>query len=183
MSDSSSTGGSGVVELGPLYITDYELPEGEPTPLAPVGPEKHVAEETTEWLAVCSYPDSCMVGDKVVPFDSCALLDQQVLASPDVKARGNCVYRQGDMFKGVLGDAGAHVVSETSLGDGHVLILEGHNKVKVNNIPVACHDGPCMINTNAMGMGARRAGYSPRSAFPAHRPYRRGRAAVRGWSS
>ncbi|MDH0893369.1 MULTISPECIES: RHS repeat-associated core domain-containing protein [unclassified Pseudomonas] len=153
MSDSSSTGGSGVVELGPLYITDYELPEGEPTPLAPVGPEKHVAEETTEWLAVCSYPDSCMVGDKVVPFDSCALLDQQVLASPDVKARGNCVYRQGDMFKGVLGDAGAHVVSETSLGDGHVLILEGHNKVKVNNIPVACHDGPCMINTNAMGMG------------------------------
>ena len=50
MSDSSSTGGSGVVELGPLYITDYELPEGEPTPLAPVGPEKHVAEETTEWL-------------------------------------------------------------------------------------------------------------------------------------
>lgn len=150
---SDPAGGSAVIELGPLYITDYELPEGEPTPAAPVGPEKHIAEETTEWLAVCSYPDYCMVGDKTVPFDSCALLDQHVLASPDVKARGNCVYRQGDMFKGVLGDAGAHVVSETSLEDGHVLILEGHNKVKVNNIPVACHDGPCMINTNAMGMG------------------------------
>lgn len=150
---SDPAGGSAVIELGPLYITDYELPEWESTPGAPIGPEKHIAEETTEWLAVCSYLDYCMVGDKTVPFDSCASLDQQVLASPDVKARGNCVYRQGDMFKGVLGDAGAHVVSETSLGDGHVLILEGHNKVKVNNIPVACHDGPCMINTNAMGMG------------------------------
>jgi hypothetical protein len=53
----------------------------------------------------------------------------------------------------VQGNAGAHVVSGTSQGSGFVKIIEGHENVKVNRIPVARHDSLCMVNCNGAGAG------------------------------
>ncbi|MET3120344.1 hypothetical protein AAKU64_004596, partial [Undibacterium sp. GrIS 1.8] len=71
----------------------------------------------------------------------------------NVKAQSTPVYRKGDMIKGVQADAGKHIASGTSQGGGHVKILDGHNNVKVNNIPIARHDSNCMINCDANGNG------------------------------
>ena len=125
----------------------------EAAPTAKGGSERHAAHDSTEWKAVCSVPDFCWVGPVVVAFDSFALLDKPVLASSDVKARGTKVYRQGDIFSQVLADAGAHVVAGTSLGAGHVKLLEGHSNVKVNGLPLARHDSACLINCNGAGVG------------------------------
>lgn len=117
------------------------------------GSKRHVAHDSTEWKAVCSVPDFCWVGPVVVAFDSFATLDKPVLASSDVKARGTKVYRLGDIFNQVQADAGAHVIAGTSLGAGHVKLLEGHSNVKVNGLPLARHDSACLINCNAAGVG------------------------------
>jgi uncharacterized Zn-binding protein involved in type VI secretion len=118
------------------------------------GTSRHVAQQT-DWKAVCTAPDYCKVGNSIVGFDSWATLDNKMSASPDVKAQGAGmpVYRVGDLAKGVQADAGSHVVSGTSLGSGHVKILDGQDNVKVNGIPVARHDSRCLINCDAAGAG------------------------------
>ncbi|MGH8484568.1 MAG: hypothetical protein ACRESP_09250, partial [Pseudomonas sp.] len=117
------------------------------------GTKRHIAHDSTEWKAISSLPDFCRVGSVVVAFDSFATLDKPVLASSDVKARGSRVYRQGDLFQQVQANAGAHVISGTSLGSGYVKLLEGHDNVKVNGLPLARHDSACLINCNAAGVG------------------------------
>ena len=121
-------------------------------PAAPPGKTRHVAH-AEGWKAVTTQPDFCRVGKDIVAFDSCATLDKKHKASANVIARGTPVYRQGDMFKEVQGDAGQHIVAGTSQGSGYVKILDGHSSVKVNNIPVARHDSLCMVNCNAAGVG------------------------------
>ena len=116
------------------------------------GKVSHIAN-SEGWQAICTAPDFCKVGNAVVAFNSFATLDMQQTASPDVMARGTAVYRKGDMIKKVQGDAGKHIVSGTSLGSGHVKILDGHDNVKVNGIPVARHDSRCLINCDASGVG------------------------------
>ncbi|MBZ2207614.1 PAAR-like domain-containing protein [Massilia soli] len=116
------------------------------------GRVSHIAH-SAGWQAICTAPDFCKVGNAVVAFNSFATLDMQQAASPNVKARGTAVYRKGDMIKKVQGDAGKHIVSGTSLGSGHVKILDGHDNVKVNGIPVARHDSRCLINCDASGVG------------------------------
>ncbi|MDQ1816574.1 hypothetical protein RBA41_25060 [Massilia sp. CCM 9210] len=92
----------------------------------------------------------------MVAFNSFAQLDYKHAASPDVKARGTPVYRIGDLFKNTQANAGAHIMSGTSLSTGYVQILEGHSNVKVNGIPVARHDSGCRINCDSAGMGGAR---------------------------
>lgn len=116
------------------------------------GKTRHIAH-ADGWQAVCTAPDFCKVGKDIVAFNSFATLDTKVTASPNVKARGTTVYRKGDVIKNVKGDAGKHIVSGTSLGSGHVKILDGHENVKVNGIPVARHDSGCLINCDATGGG------------------------------
>lgn len=116
------------------------------------GKVSHIAH-AEGWQAICTAPDFCKVGNAVVAFNSFATLDQQQTASQNVKARGTPVYRKGDTIKKVQGDAGKHIVSGTSLGNGHVKILDGHDNVKVNGIPVARHDSRCLINCDASGAG------------------------------
>lgn len=116
------------------------------------GKSRHVAH-AEGWQAVCTSPDFCRVGKDIIAFNSFATLDTKVNASPNVKARGTAVYRKGDVIKNVKGDAGKHVVSGTSLGSGHVKILDGHESVKVNGIPAARHDSRCLINCDASGVG------------------------------
>jgi HNH/ENDO VII superfamily nuclease with conserved GHE residues len=122
-----------------------------PTPAAP-GKTRHVAH-AKGWRAVTTQPDLCKVGKDIVAFDSCATLDKKHKASPNVIAQSTPVYRKDDMFKEVQGDAGKHIVAGTSQGGGHVKILDGHDSVKVNNIPVARHDSKCMVNCDASGAG------------------------------
>jgi uncharacterized Zn-binding protein involved in type VI secretion len=116
------------------------------------GKARHIAH-AEGWQAVCTAPDFCKVGKDVVAFNSFATLDQKRTASPNVKARGTPIYRKGDVLQNVQADAGKHVVSGTSLGSGHVKILDGHTNVKVNGVPVARHDSRCLINCDASGVG------------------------------
>ena len=116
------------------------------------GKARHIAH-AEGWQAVCTAPDFCKVGKDVVAFNSFATLDQKRTASPNVKARGTPIYRKGDVLQNVQADAGKHVVSCTSLGSGHVKILDGHENVKVNGVPVARHDSRCLINCDASGVG------------------------------
>ncbi|MES2756160.1 MAG: hypothetical protein V4693_02210 [Pseudomonadota bacterium] len=128
---------------------------GKPKPQAKSGGQgkaRHIAH-AEGWQAVCTAPDFCRVGKDVVAFNSFATLDQQLTASQNVKARGTPIYRKGDVLQSVQADAGKHVVSGTSLGSGHVKILDGHANVKVNGAPVARHDSRCLINCDASGAG------------------------------
>src|SRR5450830_523674 len=99
------------------------------------------------WKAISVAPDICKVGNAMVAFNSHATLDN------NVKARGTAVYRIGDVIKVVQGDAGKHIVSGTSLGSGHVKILDGHDKIKVNGQAIARHDSRCLVNCDASGNG------------------------------
>ena len=105
------------------------------------------------WKAISVAPDICKVGNAMVAFNSHATLDNKVTASANVKARGTAVYRKGDVIKVVQGDAGKHIVSGTSLGSGHVKILDGHDKIKVNGQAIARHDSRCLVNCDASGNG------------------------------
>jgi uncharacterized Zn-binding protein involved in type VI secretion len=116
------------------------------------GKVRHMAH-AEGWQAICTAPDFCKVGKDVVAFNSFATLDKRHTASSNVKARGTTVYRKGDLIKNIQADAGKHVVSGTSLGSGYVKILDGHDNVKVNGIPVARHDSRCLINCDAAGVG------------------------------
>lgn len=116
------------------------------------GTARHIAH-AEGWQAICTAPDYCKVGKDVVAFNSFATLDQKQTASSNVKARGTSVYRKGDVIKHVQADSGEHIVSGTSLGRGHVKILDGHENVKVNGLPVARHDSRCLINCDASGIG------------------------------
>lgn len=116
------------------------------------GRTRHVAH-VDAWKAVSTAPDLCKVGNSVVAFDSSAVLSTPVQSSPNVKARGTPVYRQGDLMAQTQGNAGQHVESGTSLGAGFVKILEGHDKVVCNGLPIARHDSLCKVNCNAQGQG------------------------------
>lgn len=115
-------------------------------------PSQHIGNDT-DWYAVCVLPDYCIVSSVVVPFDSFAVIDKQVLASPDVAAQGVPIYRVGDLHQGVLADAGVGVVSGTSLGAGFVKFVSGQWNVQVNGLEVVRHDSQCLVNCNAAGIG------------------------------
>ncbi|MFS8152624.1 hypothetical protein [Vreelandella titanicae] len=117
------------------------------------GSSQHAANADSTWMAATSAPDFCRVGNRIIGFESTATLESPVRYSPDVIAAGCELYRVGDLFQGIQGDAGQHVVSGTSLGSGHVLITGGQDNVKVNGLPMARHDSPCMINCNGAGVG------------------------------
>ena len=128
-------------------------PPAKDAPAGTPAETRHIASATT-WRAICVEPDWCKVGDKPIPFDSFATINQEDRASPNVKARGVPVYRLGDTHKGTQANAGAHVVSQTSQGSGYVKMLnEDQHGVKANGIPVARDKTPCLVNCDADGVG------------------------------
>ncbi|MFS8152621.1 DNA/RNA non-specific endonuclease [Vreelandella titanicae] len=131
------------------HDTQAEAPQGETLS----GSSQHAANADSAWRAITSSPDFCWVGNSVTGFDSIATLDNPVRYSPNVIAAGCELYRVNDLFQGIQGDAGQHVISGTSLGSGHVLITGGQDNVKANGLPMARHDSPCTINCNAAGVG------------------------------
>lgn len=131
------------------HDTQAEATQGETLS----GSSQHAANADSDWRAITSAPDFCWVGNSITGFDSIATLDNPVRYSPNVIAAGRKLYREGDLFLGIQGDAGQHVVSGTSLGRGCVLITGGQDNVKANGLPMARHDSPCTVNCNAAGVG------------------------------
>ncbi|MNF49381.1 PAAR motif protein [compost metagenome] len=117
------------------------------------GTSLHAANQSSQWRAITCEPDFCRVGPDIVAFDSSADLSKVVLASSDVFAQGSPVYRVGDIFREIHGNAGSHVVSGTSQAAGHVKITSGQDNVLVNGLPMARHGSTCQVNCNAAGVG------------------------------
>lgn len=134
---------------------DGDLPKSEPDEdgRGLHGRSTHVANESSDWKAVCTAPDYCKVGNGVVPFDSFANIGKQTQSSPDVKAQGTPIYRVGDMHQGVAADAGEGIPSGTSGSGGYVKFLTGQDNIKVNGIPMVRQDSLCLVNCNAAGFG------------------------------
>lgn len=111
--------------------------------------EKHIANAEASWSAVCVTPDLCKVGKKVIPFDSFRDLSHDMVASPDVNARGTPVYRISDWVEGTDSNAGKGIVSGTSGAPGHVQMLSDGTTVRVNGLVCARHETVVLMNYGA----------------------------------
>lgn len=118
------------------------------------GTTRHAANET-DWYAISTAPDYCKLGKSVVGFDTYAVLSNKATASPNVKAQTGAkpIYRVDDMVKGVQGNAGAGVCSNTSLDLGYLKFVSGQYNLKVNGRSVVIDGSRCLINCNAAGYG------------------------------
>ncbi|NIA00850.1 DNA/RNA non-specific endonuclease [Massilia sp. CCM 8734] len=118
------------------------------------GTTRHAANETA-WYAISTAPDYCKVGKSVVGFDTYAVLNNKATASPNVKAQTGAkpIYRVDDMVKGVQGNAGAGVCSNTSLDLGYLKFVSGQYNLRVNGRSVVIDGSRCLINCNAAGFG------------------------------
>lgn len=114
--------------------------------------EKHIANAEASWQAICVTPDMCKVGKKVIPFDSFRDLSHDMVASPNVNARGTPVYRLSDWVQGTDSNAGSGVVSGTSGAPGHVQMLADDTTVRVNGLICARHETVVLMNNgNTVG--------------------------------
>ncbi len=122
------------------------------------GQTRHLGNESA-WYVISTAPDYCKVGNAVVGFDSYSLLSKKSTASANVKSQLGSMplYRVGDMARGVQANAGQGVCSQTSLGRGYVLFLDGQSNVKANGKMTGMDGAKCMINCNAAGVGNARA--------------------------
>ena len=118
-------------------------------------PSQHIAN-AIRWNAICTDPDWCEVGGTPVAFDSVAVIQNPLLASPNVKAQNVPVYRIGDMHYGVQAVAGRSLGTGSAAGSGFVKILSGSASVRVNNQPVARNASAAQINCGPDGLGGVR---------------------------
>lgn len=118
-------------------------------------PSQHIAN-AIRWNAICTDPDWCEVGGTPVAFDSVAIIENPVLASPNVKAQDVPVYRVDDLHFGVQAVAGRSLGSGSAAGSGFVKVLTGARSVYVNNKPVARNASAALINCGPDGLGGVR---------------------------
>lgn len=118
-------------------------------------PSQHIAN-AIRWNAICTDPDWCEVGGTPIAFDSVAVIQNPVLASPNFKAQDVPVYRVDDMHFGVQAVAGRSLGSGSAAGSGFVKILSGSASVRVNNRPVARNASAAQINCGPDGLGGVR---------------------------
>ncbi|WP_447957866.1 HNH/ENDO VII family nuclease [Vreelandella sp. EE7] len=116
------------------------------------GQARHIGN-SRPWMVVVSQPDFCRLGDKIIGFDSTATLDEPVRYSPNVVSAGERTYRVGDLCCGTEGNAGAGLVSGTSLGSGYVLFQTGQPNLKINGLAPVRDGSQCLVNCNAAGIG------------------------------
>lgn len=115
--------------------------------------EKHIANVEATWRAVCTPPDWCIVGDEPIPFDSYRDLSHELVASPNVNARGTPVYRLSDWVKGTDSNAGKGVVSGTSGMPGDVQFIADNTTVRVNGKTCMRHESIVLMNNgNTVGI-------------------------------
>jgi hypothetical protein len=107
---------------------------------------KHIADKEALFIAVNVSPDVCIVGGVPVPFDISRTLDHAVVHSRTVRARGVWVLRVTDVIQGVDGDAGAGIISGTSLSSGDVILTTGAESVHADGLIVVRHLSECEMN-------------------------------------
>jgi hypothetical protein len=111
--------------------------------------DKHIANVESTWLAVCIPPDWCWVGESLIPFDSYRDLSHEMVASPNVNARGTPVYRITDWVQGTDSNAGNGIISGTSQEPGNVQMLSDDTTVLVNGLICARHETLVWMNYGA----------------------------------
>jgi A nuclease of the HNH/ENDO VII superfamily with conserved WHH/Domain of unknown function (DUF4150) len=108
--------------------------------------DKHIADCESGFKVIAMGPDACKVGKPVIPFDSMQTLSNKQTHSNNVNARGEPVLHVGSIVNGTQSNAGQGVVSGTSGGSGHCVILTGAASVCVNGQPTARHESLAAIN-------------------------------------
>jgi Domain of unknown function (DUF4150) len=108
--------------------------------------DKHIADCESGFKVIAMGPDACKVGKPVIPFDSMQTLSNKQTHSNNVNARGEPVLHVGSIVNGTQSNAGKGVVSGTSGGSGHSVILTGAASVRVNGQPTARHESLAAIN-------------------------------------
>src|SRR5688572_12477871 len=93
----------------------------------------HIADaESAPFVIVNITPDFCLVDGDVIAFDIVQeLVSERVAYAETVLARGNRTLTLGSVIKAVKGDAGEGVLTGTSTGAGHNLVIEGDPTVKI----------------------------------------------------
>ncbi|MBZ0117910.1 MAG: DUF4150 domain-containing protein [Sandaracinaceae bacterium] len=110
---------------------------------------KHVADAESTFKVVNVNPDFCKVGQTIVPFDISQLLPKELAGySQDVHARKVRVLKKGSIVAGVIGNAGAGVMSGVAEGAGHTVMIEGEPTVLVNGAPIVRHEHLCLMNVS-----------------------------------
>jgi Domain of unknown function (DUF4150) len=101
----------------------------------------HIADAESKFKVVNINPDMCFVNGTVVPFEIYRELPpEKCNYSNDVHARGEKVLHVDSVIKGVIGDAGAGVISGVSRGAGNNIIRSGAQSVRVNGQLCARHN-------------------------------------------
>lgn len=94
--------------------------------------DKHIADAESTWKVCNINPDLCIVNGQVVPFEIYQVLTpEKSNYAHTVHARGRMVLHVDSVIKGVIGNAGAGVISGVSQGSGDTVILEGAKSVRV----------------------------------------------------
>ncbi len=108
---------------------------------------RHIADAESTMVVLNVVPDFCDVDGKVVPFDISQKLDSEKAEySPDTTARGEKVLHVGSVIRGVIGNAGAGVLSGVSEGSGDVVTVTGSEILFVNGKAVCRHDDEVEMN-------------------------------------
>ena len=110
--------------------------------------KSHIADaESAPFVVVNIAPDFCEIDGTIIPFDIVQFLSEEHSSySSIVHARNRKTLKLGSVLRGVVGDAGEGVISGTSQGTGHVLVVEGELNVKIEGIPAARHGHLCLMN-------------------------------------
>ncbi len=102
--------------------------------------ERHIADAEAEFKVVNTNPDMCFVNGAVVPFEIYRELPpEKSNYAKKVRARGEKVLHVDSVIRGVIGNAGAGVISGVSQGAGNNIVREGAQSVRVEGALVARH--------------------------------------------
>lgn len=114
--------------------------------------EKHIGSQESQYMAISTAPDVCMVGNIPVPFDSFQDLSHIKSYVTNVRARGKSILTVGSVIAGTQSNAGKGISSGTSLGNGDCTIITGVPHIKCKGMPVARQDSlVAMNNGNTVG--------------------------------
>ncbi len=114
--------------------------------------EKHIGSQESQYMAISTAPDVCMVGIVPVPFDSFQDLSHIKSYVTNVRARGKPILTVGSVIAGTQSNAGKGISSGTSLNQGDCIIISGVPHIKCKGMPVARQDSlVAMNNGNTVG--------------------------------
>jgi hypothetical protein len=102
--------------------------------------ERHIADAEADFKVVNINPDLCFVNGAVVPFEIYRELPpEKSNYAKTVSARGEKVLHVDSVIRGVIGNAGAGVISGVAQGAGNNIVREGAQTVRVEGALVARH--------------------------------------------